>query len=108
MDQKLLKTQLLTDLLEKGCTDSLVCTAVVNQVLQSSDILGTYRECLSFAISLYEARMWGRKKSNDVVRQEQKRREKKFNEPTSCLATPVRQPGPGEIRVGKLILKKRE
>ena len=108
MDLKLLKTQLLTDLADKGCSDSLVCAAVINQTLESSDILGTYSECLSYALSLYDARMWGRKKSNDIVRQEQKRREKKFTQPAPCFAKRVRQPGPGEIRVGGLILKKKQ
>ena len=108
MDSKLLKTQLLTDLKDKGCSDALVLHDVIDQTITSQDILSSYRECLSFALSLYEARMWGRKKSNDMIKQEQKRREKKFSEPAPCLATPVRQPGEDEIRIGSLILRKKK
>ena len=107
MDQKLLKTQLLSDLQEKGCADSMAIADCISQTLAASDMLATYSELLCYALSLYDARMWGRKKNNDMVQQERQRREKLFSQPVSCLASSRKEPKASEIRIGKLILKKK-
>lgn len=108
MDQKLLKSQLQSDLILKGCADTLVTSDCINQALAASDVLSSYSELLCYALSLYDARMWGRRKNNDLVQQERQRREKLFSQSASCLASSRKEPGEGEIRIGKLILKKRQ
>lgn len=108
MDYKILKTQLLSEMTDRGCTDSLVSLECVTQAIDAGDILGTFSECLSYALSLYQARMWGRKKSNDLTLQEQRQREKKFSEDAPCLAPVRKRLGEDEIRVGNLILKKKK
>lgn len=99
------KTQLLTDLAAKGCTDMAACSACASQTIAAMDIMSTYNELLSYALSLYNASMWGRKKSNDSVQKERERREKLFLQPTSCLAPPDKSPD--DIQIGGLILRKR-
>ena len=107
MDQKLLKTQLLSDLADKGCADAQVCQDCVNQAAAAGDMLSTYGEYLNYALSLYNAQMWGRKKNNDNINQERIKREKMYKQPNPCFLPLRREPKEGEIHVGKLILRKR-
>ena len=107
MDTKLLRTQLINDLMAKGCADSVVLADCISQTISASDILVTYKECFSFALSLYNAQMWGRRKSNDAAHLRRQDYERKFSQPTSTLATPKKQVSDDEIRIGGLILRRR-
>ena len=104
---KLLKNQLLKDLQNKGCTDRGLALSCINQSIAAQDILSGYSESLCYALSLYEASMWGRRKSNDCVHQERQRREKLLFQSAPCLSARI-EPGPDEIRVGRLILRRRQ
>lgn len=107
MKPETIKNQLMSTLPEKGCTDTALCIECIKLTAEVSDLFTVYGEAVAYALSLYNARMWGRKKNNEIIQQERQNREKKFQEPTSTIAMPKRKPAPDEIRVGRLLLRKR-
>lgn len=107
MKPETIKNQLMSTLPEKGCSDTALCIECIKQTAEASEMFTVYSEAVSYALALYNARMWGRKKTNDCVQQERLRREKLFSEDSPCLAAPKAKPTDGEIQVGRLILRKR-
>lgn len=106
MKPETIKNQLMSTLPEKGCTDTTLCIECIKLTAEASDLFTVYGEAVAYALSLYNARMWGRKKSNDIVQQERQRREKLFTTDSPCLAAPKTRHA-DEIQVGRLILRKR-
>lgn len=107
MKPETIKNQLMSTLPEKGCTDTALCIECIKLTAEASDLFTVYGEAVAYALSLYNARMWGRKKNNEIIQQERLMRERKFQEATSTLVTPKRKPTSDEIRVGHLLLRKR-